>query len=170
MWDLMNEDKRIFVNDLIRASIFDIVRPDEIDRFMKDGIFTHREDVAKVHENAKKSLPHICNDACLVKKSDGTFRCRKIDNLKASPDNTKHTFLPLPNDYSVACLKILEEIGLTKRLVIDNDENVIHFESTLPYFHPQRHVPPTNPTDDTNISPVEGYIFLLHNQCKMYSN
>eukprot|EP00957_Ditylum_brightwellii_P127866 9750856-Ditylum_brightwellii.AAC.1 len=61
----MNEDKRTFVYDLIRASMFDIVRPDEVDRFMEDGIFTHREDVANVYENAKKFLPHICNDACL---------------------------------------------------------------------------------------------------------
>jgi hypothetical protein len=103
---------------------------------MEDGIFTHREDVAKVYENATKFLPHICNDACLVKKSDGTFRCRKIDSLKASPDNTTHMFLPLPNDYYVACLKSLEEIGLTKRLVIDDNKSVIHFESTLPYFYP----------------------------------
>eukprot|EP00957_Ditylum_brightwellii_P189580 14430732-Ditylum_brightwellii.AAC.1 len=109
----MNEDERIVVNDLIRASIFDIVRPGEIDRFMEDGIFTHREDVANVYENAKT----------------------KIDNLKASPDNAKHMFLPLPNDYSVPCINILEEIGLTKRLC---------------------HALPTNPTNEKNISPVEG--------------
>ena len=70
-------------------------------------------------------------------------------------------FLPLPNDYSVACLKILEEIGLTKRLVIDDDENIIHFENTLPYFHPQCHVLPTIPTNDKNISLFEGYIFSV---------
>eukprot|EP00957_Ditylum_brightwellii_P126839 9668728-Ditylum_brightwellii.AAC.1 len=68
----MNEDNRIFVNDLIRTSIFDIAKPEEIDRLMEDGIFTHREDVTNVYENAKKFLPHVCNDACLVKKPDGT--------------------------------------------------------------------------------------------------
>ncbi len=153
--------RKKIVNDLIRASIFDIVRPDEIQKFMDHGIFTHREDIEMVYENANKFLPHICNDACLVKKPDGTFCCRKIDNLKASPDNTKHMFLPLPNDYSVPCLKILEDIGLTKKLNIDREGNFLDFKSMLPYFHPHCHAPPTNPTNDKNISPVEGYIFLV---------
>ena len=78
MWELMNEDKRTFVNDLIRASIFDIVRPDEIDRFMEDGIFTHREDVANVYENAMKFLPHVCNNACLVKNLMELFNAGKL--------------------------------------------------------------------------------------------
>ena len=161
LWEAMTEKEREFVNDLIRASIFDIVRPDEVDRFMKEGVFTYRHDIFKVWENTGKFLPHICNDGCLVKNADGTFRCRKIDNLKASPDNTKHMFLDLPNDYSVACLRILEAIGMTKELEIDDDGNVLKFVSTLPFFHPKRYVPPTNPTDDRNISPVEGYIFAI---------
>ena len=40
-------------------------------------------------------------------------------------------FLPLTNNYSDHCLKILETIGLTKILEIDNDKNVIKFESTI---------------------------------------
>ena len=52
---------------------------------------------------------------------------QKIYNLRASPDNTKHMFLPLPNDYSVPGLKALETFGLTKILEIDNDGNTIKF-------------------------------------------
>ena len=31
-------------------------------------VFFHRDDVITVYENAINCLPHICNDACLVKK------------------------------------------------------------------------------------------------------
>ena len=85
----------------------------------------------------------------------------KIDNLKASPDNTKHTYLHLPNDYSVLCLKILEKNILAKILEIENNGNVIKFESTIPFFHLKRHAPQTNPTNDMNISAVECSIFAL---------
>ena len=29
----------------------------------------------------------------------------------------------------------------------------------MPYFHPKRHIPPTNSTDDINMSPVETKLF-----------
>ena len=73
----------------------------------------------------------------------------------------------MPNNYSVQCLQILEKIGLTEKLTIDSDNNVKEFKSTLPFFHPKRHIPPTNPTDDINISPVNGYLFSV---CKSMQN
>ena len=157
----MNEEERIFVNNLIRASVFDIVKPKEVNKFIEEGIFDNQYDIYTVYENAELFLPHRCNDACLVRNPDGSYRCRKIDNVKASADNTKHQYIPLPNDYSIPCLKILESIDLTDVLVIDDDGNVKEFKSPLPFFHPVRHVPPTNPTNDINISPIEGYIFAI---------
>ena len=145
-WEALTADEKDFVENLIRASIFDIVRPDEIGKYIDEGIFEDEEDVYFMFKDAETFLPHRCNDACLVKKPDGTLRCRKIDNVTASSDNTKHQFMPLPNDYSVPCLRFLEKIGLTDELDIDNDGNVINFKSSLPFFHPVRHVPPTNPT------------------------
>lgn len=29
------------------------------------------------------------------------------------------------------------------------------------HFHPKRHIPPTNPSDDLNMSPVEGKTFAV---------
>ena len=40
LWNAINENNKTFVNNLIRASIFDIIRPNEIDRFVKEGIFS----------------------------------------------------------------------------------------------------------------------------------
>ena len=79
-------------------------------------------------------------------------------------------FLPLPNEYSVPCLKVIASIGLANVLIIDDDRNVKHFESSLPFFHTVRHVTPTNPTNNMNISPVQGYIFSPQNKCSMYKD
>ena len=49
-------------------------------------------------------------------------------------------------------------IRLTKILYIDNDGNVIKFESTIPFLHLKLHAPPKNPTNYMNISPVEDSI------------
>ena len=89
--------------------------------------------------------------------------CRKINNLKEIPNNTKHKYPPLHNDYYVPCIQIIEAIRLTKSIEIDNDGNVIKFESTIPFSHPKRHYPPTNLTNDMNISPVEGsFVAVTH--------
>ena len=88
---------------------------------MEEDVFTYRHDIFSVPERAAKFLTHICNDACIVKNADGTFFCRKIDNVKASPDNTKHTYVDLPNDYSVVCLWILEAFGMTTALDMSID-------------------------------------------------
>ena len=61
----------------------------------------------------------------------------------------------------------MKTIGLIGKLHIDNDGNVLEFKSILDFFHPKRHIPPTNPTNDMNISPVEGYTFAA---CRSMQN
>ena len=103
-YKLMLVDGKKFVDNLICASIFDIVRPEEADKFIEDGIFATVDDIHTVYNDGINFLPHKCNDGCLVKNSDGTLRCRKLNNLHVSKENTKHQFMDLPNDYSVECL------------------------------------------------------------------
>ena len=81
--------REIFVDDIIRAGIFDLVRSNEIQKFINDGIFEDASDVFEIYNNATSFLPHRCNDSCLVKKADGQLNCRKIDNV--SVEQTSHT-------------------------------------------------------------------------------
>ena len=37
-WSQMSEEETDFVEDLIRASNFDIVRPNEVERYVKEGV------------------------------------------------------------------------------------------------------------------------------------
>ena len=87
------------VEDLVSASVCDIARQSEVSQYIADGIFQSSEDKEEVDNNATTFLGHICNDTCKVRNADGTFPCRKIDNLKVSEDNTRYIFKPLPNYY-----------------------------------------------------------------------
>ena len=41
------------------------------------------------------------------------------------------------------------------------------WKSKLSFLHPRRHIPPTNPNNDINMSPVEGYTF---SNCRSMQN
>ena len=62
-----------------------------------------------MEEIANSVLPHFCNPRCLPRISDGngadSFICCEPNNLKLSPDNTKHCFIPLPTNFTMDCKK-----------------------------------------------------------------
>ena len=165
-WSKLTDEEKEFVEDLVRASIMDIVRSDEIDKFVDQGVFEYEEDVTSVYKDAEDFLPHRCNSRCLVKTASG-FRCRKLDNLKASKDNTKNTFMDLPINYSTSCVERLVQIGVAEPIEVNSEGYQKPFKSNLSFFHPKRHIPPTNNTGDMNISPVEGYTFAV---CRSMQN
>ena len=124
-------------------------------------MFETLDDIEKVHDSEMKYLPHRYYDGCLVKRLDSSLICRKLDNIHISPNSTNHQFMSLPNECSMQCLRNIERTGMIKQLDIDDYGNVIDFKSILPLFYPQRYILPTNPTNNMNISPVEGHYFCL---------
>ena len=70
-YSTMTPEEKEFVDNLIRASIFDIVKPEEIDRYIEEGIFDTDDDVNIVYNDGSTFLPHRCNDGFLVKQADG---------------------------------------------------------------------------------------------------
>ena len=85
--------------DLIRESVVDIVRHDEVQELIDNGILNEYEDIYELQELAKSILAHKCGSRCFSRKGAGdsidNFKCRKTNNLKVSPDNTKHCFIPI---------------------------------------------------------------------------
>ena len=67
------EEENYFVNDLIRARIFDIEKTEEIDTFISEGIFDDLMDLYNVYDNDEKFLPCCCNDSYLVKNQMERF-------------------------------------------------------------------------------------------------
>ena len=84
-----------------------------------------------------------------------------------SDDNTKHTLKALTNYLSQLCIERLIRIGTVEPLCVNSECFEAPFVSKLSYFHPKRHKPPTNPSNDMNISPVEGYTFYI---CHLMQN
>ena len=158
LFHLLTVQERAFVEDLIRASVLDIVRPDEINKFIEDGVFVSKDDVHDVIADGISFLTHQCNSRCLVKSPNGELRCRMPDYFKLSRGkNTIHQFVDLPLHISEECWKRLSNIGLANE-PFDEHGNQNQFKSRLEFFHPKRYVPPVNPNED-KMSPVDGYTF-----------
>jgi hypothetical protein len=166
-WSKLSEEEKNFIDDLIRASVCDVVRVDEVDHMVEHGLLNSVVDLDEVVKDASTVLGHRCSLACLVMVSPGVYKCKKLNNLKVSHDNNKHTFKALPNQYSLECLDRLVQIGLVDQIVVTKDGYEAPFKSSLEYFHPKRHIPPTNPNGDINMSPVDGYLFTA---CRSMQN
>ena len=84
-----------------------------------------------------------------------------------SKDNTKHTYKEFNNDIPKDCLDKLVQIGMIESFPPNEHGYVKKWKSKLAFLHPQRHIPPTNPNNDINMSPVEGYTFA---NCRSMQN
>ena len=108
------------MEDLILVSVIYIVRSDEIQDFVDDGIFKEYSDVFDLQELARKILSHNCTRRCMDRIGDKEgpekFRCRKPNELIISPDNTKHCYLPMTRQPSPDCVEKLIEIGLVDNI------------------------------------------------------
>jgi predicted GIY-YIG superfamily endonuclease len=168
-WKLLSDEEKEFVKDLIRSSIVDVVRTEELQSYFDEGIFTSIDEYKDMVHDASKFLPHHCSPRCLMRTGPGPndFRCRKLNNRLISNNNTKHTFKKLPNDYSSECINKLIKIGIASPICVNADGYEQPIQYNLPFFHPKRHVPPTNPSDDLNMSPVEGKTFSV---CRSMQN
>ena len=94
----------------------------------------------------------------------------KSNNFKLNPPpgNTKDKYVLLNNDYSIPTLKRLERVVIVEPLEFDEEKDCMKpFKSRLSFFHPSRHVPAVNWNNIYNISPVEGYSFIV---CQIMQN
>jgi predicted GIY-YIG superfamily endonuclease len=158
-WDRLTDEECEFVKNLARGSIFDVVRSDEIQDYIDRELIKSQDDVSPLVEDVDTFLTHKCNDRCLVKRSDGGFRCRMPKYIFMTPDNTKQNFVDMPAHITDECWLRLNKIGLANELHnIHGDRN--EFKSTLGYFHPKRWVPAIVP-GDAPLSPYESETFCI---------
>ena len=163
LWDKLTDEETAFVNDLIWASNNEIVRPEEDEELINEGVFRNYQEWLDMQGYGEKFLSHICNERCQMRVSSSggpnDTRCRKINNNKISKDITRHTFIHLPKNWSDECVDRLVKIGLAE--IIQKSD----YEKNVKYNHdfltPKRHIPPTMNTFDLNMSPVEGKTFQL---------
>ena len=167
LWDELTIDEKAFVDELICSSIFDIAPHKVVDDYIKEGIFDRTDCQQKIQAHAKKVLRHYCSSRCQECVGPGKYRCRMPNNCEDSPDNTKSVFIPLPNELSTEVKERLVKLGMIDPIEINELGYETPFKCTDDFFHPSKHIPPTNPTEDINMSPVEGYTFSI---CKSMQN
>ena len=106
-WNKQISEQSMELEDIVRASINDIARVDKINLLLKKEY--KKNEIMDMQEISNTVHPHFCNARCLQRISDGdgpdSFICRKPNNLKLIPDNTKHCFIPLPTTFTMDCKK-----------------------------------------------------------------
>ena len=161
----LSREQRERLDNLIRASICEIRSYDEIQELINEGVINSWDEINEIHDIARKVLSHKCDRRCLRRVGDGdgpeNFKCRKIDNSKISPDNTKNSYISIESKRNKQCIDQLIKIGMAEPIKYNEYGVPSTFKAYHPYFHPKRHIPPINPNDNSNISPVEGYTFSI---------
>ena len=150
----MNGNTQAYIQDLIRTSMFDVVKFDDISRLISNGLLKSFDDIPEIVERAGSILSHNCNERCKMRiRSTGDpekdFKCQKIHPVKDSPDPTQHSYVEIKVNLDKTTLDILEEID------IYSDGKFRH-----PYFCPKRHISPCNFNATCNMSPIISDFFI----------
>ena len=70
---------------------------------MENGSFTLFNDIFDIQQNTRIIFAHFCNKRCMRQNSDGdgpeSFICHQPNNVKLSPENTKHCFFESTNKF-----------------------------------------------------------------------
>ena len=101
--------------------MLDIVRPSKVDRFVEEGSLTSVKHLDKLVKYLSWMLGRTFNKRYNIAVGKGTYRCRKLNNMKMSTDNAKYVFKPLPSDYSMEFLERLVNIELVEPLCISEE-------------------------------------------------
>ena len=69
----MCEHSREDLGNLIRNNIVDIIKPEEVDAMIDEGLINHKDDVNQVQIDGKTYIIHRWNSRCLVPDKDGNL-------------------------------------------------------------------------------------------------
>ena len=112
---------------MVRASYLDIIKIDEIPRYIEEGLFKEASDAKEITNLGKEILGHhYCSPKCLVRIGEDKYVCRKPNYLKMNPapNNTREVFKDLPNDMSLKTLRLLEKVGVLKKLKLMKNKTI----------------------------------------------
>ena len=94
-WEELKEEEIFFVNDLVRASYLDIVKMDEIPRYIEEDLFKTPSDAKEITNLGQHILGHhYCSSKCLVRIGENKYVCRKPNYLlmNPAPNNTREVY------------------------------------------------------------------------------
>jgi hypothetical protein len=141
--------------DRICGMIGDIIRPEEAEQFIAEGILKDMDDYFETREMARRVLPHSCTEWCLKRTGPGEtdVRCRSVCSHLDSLDPTSHCMQTIHVYHSPAAIKVMAELGLCEPY--NEMGRFLPFDVRLVS---QRHHPPTSAGEGI-ISPSSSRIF-----------
>ena len=72
-WQKISKEKSVFVGKIGRASVFDVIRYNQIWGFIAKNIISSKYEVDNNVESAINFITHKYNDICMVKTSTGSL-------------------------------------------------------------------------------------------------
>lgn len=167
--DLTIEAGIMAAADRIRGFVDDMVRPEEQERMLEEGIFESPESVNELKDFLRKVLPHKHRRRCYVitKRTDENGSevkkaCKVTDNWNSSDNNSEHSFLRIPVKHSQEAIEIMQALGVAAATPSDHPEGKdVDFVPLLDWLDPIKHIPPAH-GDEGIISPVIGVLVAIN--------
>ena len=143
--------------DRIRGSIMELIRPEEIENLIRQGLLSCEGEVMTVKELASRLLVHVCSSRCKrrVGVKDGDVVCRVTDNEAESPNPRVHCTRTIRVDHSDAATEVLANVGL---FILN--ETTQTFEPVEDVLTATKHYPPAHNSEGI-ISACNGRVFAL---------
>jgi len=154
---------KAFLCNLIRGSADDLIREDEVQGLIDEGLLKDRDEWFAVKEQATELLTHKCNPRCQRKVGAGPDDtvCRVPNNYISSPDPTSHCFVPTHEQHSSEALSILHKLGLIEEPTVDSLDGYLRkkeYKPRVQNLKNLRHIPPTKARSG-KFSPCNGRMF-----------
>ena len=160
--DSLNSLTNDQLNNLIATNVMEIVKFDQIEKLISDGLLSCPEDIDGIVQDGWRKLKHTCGQRCLIRIGPGdgpeNFKCRKQHAVKDSPDSTCHQFIKLPCNLSDVSKDILIRAGI---FIPPTHEGGRDEQYTIPYFQPTRHMAPCITNAQCNMSPIIPEYFMM---------
>ena len=154
--------------DRIRGTVDDIIRPDERDKYFREGVFQSHEDMLDFQDQMDSFLRHKHDRRCKVYKQQEngtqqeTLVCKVPDRWIISSSPSEHTFIELPIEHSQEAIRVMQKLEVAA--MPDENEpkkSLLVFEPLFEFLKNQKHVAPSTKNQGL-ISPVCGPLVAIN--------
>jgi hypothetical protein len=142
--------------DRIRGSTTDLIRAQELDGLIQEGLIADEREAIHVTNEATRILKHTCTARCKKLMSNGQLTCRVDDNARMNPIPTRHSTVEVYIKHSEQAESLLEQMDLFQPNPLIGMSTPLH-----PKLVTQKHFPDACRGEGI-ISPCNGRLFVAH--------
>jgi hypothetical protein len=116
---LADTESEAAILDRIRGMIGDLIRSEEAEQFIAEGVLKDMDDYFETKDMARRVLQHSCTERCLKRTGPGEtdLRCHSVCSHLDSADPTRHCMQTIHVFHSPAAIKVMAELGLCEPII-----------------------------------------------------